>query len=451
MATISREALYEQVWAQPMTKVAASYGVTGTALKKTCKRHRIPTPERGYWARLKHGKTVRQEPLPRLKDASLSKITIAGRSSECVSESVRNARAAALERLATASSAAPDPTAAGPVTPEPLKEPAILAATRRAISKARADAQGFVAIQGPGIVPLRIAPASIDRALSILSRLLMLAESQGYRPRAVDAGLALEINDEAVAFGLEERSQKLPHEPTPADLRRRADYERWGSSRIPWPKYDHVPSGRLALVIHASSFGGLRHSYADRKARALDDLLPEFIIGCVEHAALIKERRAAEGERAHKWRKAEARRVREAAYQSQVRRRMELVDAIHEQLVQRAKLSAVLAHLEGTASEDARGPEAMTAWMRRRLSEIDALISPLFLDISASFAKLSFDDTRADADSGSGAGYRSGPVELQFWSIDMEKEQATSIGALQWAIESGLVPAVDDKDLELPG
>ncbi len=43
MTTISREKLYEKVWSQPLTKVAAGFGVTGTALKKTCARHNIPT------------------------------------------------------------------------------------------------------------------------------------------------------------------------------------------------------------------------------------------------------------------------------------------------------------------------------------------------------------------------------------------------------------------------
>jgi hypothetical protein len=47
-----------------MMKVAAEYGVTGTALKKTCDRHEIPTPERGYWSRLEHGKAVRKNPYP---------------------------------------------------------------------------------------------------------------------------------------------------------------------------------------------------------------------------------------------------------------------------------------------------------------------------------------------------------------------------------------------------
>ena len=68
MKTVSREELYEQVWARPMTKVAADYRVTGTALKKACDRHRIPTPERGYWPKLDNGKRVNKEALPPYSD-----------------------------------------------------------------------------------------------------------------------------------------------------------------------------------------------------------------------------------------------------------------------------------------------------------------------------------------------------------------------------------------------
>ena len=44
MQLLSWEDLYERVWAEPMIKVAAEFGVSGTALKKTCNRHDIPTP-----------------------------------------------------------------------------------------------------------------------------------------------------------------------------------------------------------------------------------------------------------------------------------------------------------------------------------------------------------------------------------------------------------------------
>ena len=48
--SLTRQALYDAVWAEPMSRLAPTYGVTGTGLKKVCDRHDIPTPDRGYWA-----------------------------------------------------------------------------------------------------------------------------------------------------------------------------------------------------------------------------------------------------------------------------------------------------------------------------------------------------------------------------------------------------------------
>jgi hypothetical protein len=59
-----RETLYDQVWSQPVQLVAKSYGVSGVALAKTCRRLQIPVPPRGYWARIRTGHKVRRPPLP---------------------------------------------------------------------------------------------------------------------------------------------------------------------------------------------------------------------------------------------------------------------------------------------------------------------------------------------------------------------------------------------------
>ena len=61
-----------------MTKVAAEYGVTSTALKKTCNLHKIPTPERGYWAKLERHKPVGRASLPKLTDTRLDRVHING-------------------------------------------------------------------------------------------------------------------------------------------------------------------------------------------------------------------------------------------------------------------------------------------------------------------------------------------------------------------------------------
>jgi hypothetical protein len=62
---ISRQALFDRVWAEPLRDVAASFGISGVALAKVCRRYGIPVPWRGYWAKRQAGKRLEVPPLPR--------------------------------------------------------------------------------------------------------------------------------------------------------------------------------------------------------------------------------------------------------------------------------------------------------------------------------------------------------------------------------------------------
>jgi hypothetical protein len=62
MARYDREKLYQQVWSQPVQKVAKEYGMSNVALAKICRKLRVPLPGRGYWAKLAAGKTVALRP-----------------------------------------------------------------------------------------------------------------------------------------------------------------------------------------------------------------------------------------------------------------------------------------------------------------------------------------------------------------------------------------------------
>jgi hypothetical protein len=55
---LTRQELYDLVWAEPVYKVAERYGISGVALAKKCRGASIPLPERGYWNRLQAGKRV---------------------------------------------------------------------------------------------------------------------------------------------------------------------------------------------------------------------------------------------------------------------------------------------------------------------------------------------------------------------------------------------------------
>lgn len=64
---LTREELFERVWATPIMLLAKEWGISGPGLKKTCVRMAVPVPPRGYWAKLKAGKPVRRGKLPTVK------------------------------------------------------------------------------------------------------------------------------------------------------------------------------------------------------------------------------------------------------------------------------------------------------------------------------------------------------------------------------------------------
>ena len=47
---ITRDHLYEQVWAKPMLAVAKDYEVSANYLARVCASLNVPWPPRGYWA-----------------------------------------------------------------------------------------------------------------------------------------------------------------------------------------------------------------------------------------------------------------------------------------------------------------------------------------------------------------------------------------------------------------
>ena len=64
-SVLTREALYQRVWSNPVESVAQQLGISGRGLSKICLRFEIPVPPRGYWAKLAAGKRQPKIPLAR--------------------------------------------------------------------------------------------------------------------------------------------------------------------------------------------------------------------------------------------------------------------------------------------------------------------------------------------------------------------------------------------------
>jgi hypothetical protein len=60
---LTRREMYDLVWLIPTVRVAESFGLSETSLRKICDRYRVPVPPHRYWMQKATGQNVKR---PRL-------------------------------------------------------------------------------------------------------------------------------------------------------------------------------------------------------------------------------------------------------------------------------------------------------------------------------------------------------------------------------------------------
>jgi integrase len=79
LRSFTREALYVLVWSDPTRTVSRRLGISDVGLAKACKRANVPTPDRGYWARVGAGQECEKTPLHPLEPNAAKNINFRGR------------------------------------------------------------------------------------------------------------------------------------------------------------------------------------------------------------------------------------------------------------------------------------------------------------------------------------------------------------------------------------
>lgn len=92
LTDLTRAELFEQVWRQPLSKVAVDLGVSATGLAKICDRTAIPYPTRGHWAKARAGRMPASPTLPPAPEGVDERIVITPGSSTVRRPRVRMGR-----------------------------------------------------------------------------------------------------------------------------------------------------------------------------------------------------------------------------------------------------------------------------------------------------------------------------------------------------------------------
>ncbi|MEQ1760626.1 MAG: hypothetical protein ABL986_20135 [Vicinamibacterales bacterium] len=354
---LTREALYGEVWSEPIVHVATRLGLSGRGLGKLCARHEIPVPPRGWWAKKQHGHRVRQTPLPEIS----VKEQIVFEPRETV-DKPEDPPAIAREKTTEWRIEAPEDLAIS----HPLVKRAA-AAIRKASRESSKNRivrwqdryQAKLVKPGPGHLDIAVSKASVPRASRILQALLAAFERRGFAVRITEKNETfLTVLGEAFQIALVERLKQVTVKHT------------YGTG------VDLEPSGRLMLRI-----GSIYHNagVSDSATRRIENSLNRFVVNLVRRALETKRERAIHAERLERWaiqdeenrlaqqqRDSEAlrrRRLRTAAIRwGRHQRNVDFVEAVERRLQ------------DGAVSPDERGnAERWLAWASARLKAADPI------------------------------------------------------------------------------
>lgn len=398
--TFTREEFYALVWSKPLTHLAKEFVLSDVALHKICKKHDIPHPPLGWWAKKAAGKPVKQTPLPRLKDASLDRVTIVG--GEIRPEP--NPIAAVRENARVLASAI-----------EATDEPPANRIVERTIARLRtakpSDINGLVSIDQPGLIKVRVAPASADRLSLALNRIAAVAEPMGIRLVGTDKFAAFECEGETIGFTVTEGVNREKHVPTEKERAEEAAWRKkrekeWGVDswrlrtdlyRFRLPEWDYHPTGQLTFEFDVSRWSLSRRSFRDAKVQRLENMAAEIAVGIVVAAAAIKEDRIRRQDHARREEEEQNRRERALRAKHVEKRRGDALDKLLEEVGSLDRLRRLVTALRAAQRTETTGRvAAFVAFASARLVAREEALTAAALERRLSDSKLFGEDDDFD-------------------------------------------------------
>lgn len=396
----TRREFYDLVWSRPLTHLAKEFALSDVALHKICKKHEIPNPPLGWWAKKAAGKTVVQAPLPRAKAGTSETITIAAGELRPEPELIATARENA--RLLASSV---DEEAIAPANP-------VVDRTIAQLRKGKpATASGLVTVEGLNVVKTSVAPVSIDRLALALGRVVAAAEALGMKLARGEKSAAFQCDGETIEFSISEVVRREKHVPTQKELaeqetarKRRArrwnNPSSWADDNFSWsslrgPEWDYHPTGLLVFELERSYLlgGSPRRSFKDAKIQRIENMASDIAVGIAVIAAAKKDDRAKREEQARQ--REDERRVRELALRRDhvAERRGKALEEVLEEIAALDRLRRLVANLRGEGKGVPAGRVAeFLALAERRLVSREAALSPDGLEQRFEEHKLFGDD-----------------------------------------------------------
>ena len=289
--TYKRNGLYDQVWSEPMTKLAPKYGLSDNGLRKICKKLNIPLPPIGYWAKLQYGKAASRPSLP---PAKKNEYTVERWIADIpeLDETEKTEVQKIIDLIEGAENLIQ-------VSDKLRNSHPYVKQTQDALKDAGQTEYGILLNWPVKYLDISVSKNQLGRALRIMDAVIKSLEKKDY---PVTMGghqdeTYVTIFGEKIRFGIREPSNQRDRAPTAEE---KSNHERYPSLyRGKWTEF--IPCGRLSLLIKEYP-DGIRKTWSDGKKQDIENCLNDFLIGLIrvaeqKRARTIERERKAEEKR----------------------------------------------------------------------------------------------------------------------------------------------------------
>jgi hypothetical protein len=269
---LTRKELYDQVWSEPVSRLAQRYGFSDVWLARICRKNNIPRPPRGYWAIVQSGGKARKTPLPKGDNSKVIEI-------ETYDHNTKREVALSKERIPTKRLSKKIVIPADQTDPHPLVRSASIT-----LASAQEDENGLIPYQ-KDCLSIQVSRDSLHRALSILDNLIKVLANIGFEILITDE--STQVNIDGISLGItiyEELNKRRRIRAVDHDLE---GYYRFGYCLY---EYKTFPSKRLCFSVFDLGAGSTKgKSWRDSDSRKLEDCLKEFVLSMIRMAARKKK------------------------------------------------------------------------------------------------------------------------------------------------------------------
>lgn len=371
--TVSREELYEQIWQEPMTKVAPKFGLSDVGLAKACKRYNIPRPPVGYWAKKEYGKAPPQTPLPPMTGEMSQPIRFLPEEEKPKPIPLRtNADRVTDEKLKVLIANEERPENQITIPERITRLHSLVSSTKDAFTGVDTDHQGLCSPRWDykGLtLSISVGKQSIPRALRIMDTLVKGLEKRGYKfaheKDRHHETLFVEIQGEKFRLSLREKRKMI--RLTAAE------------SEKTWGRVRYEANGLLELEACPKDWDYSAVRWTETETRRLDDRLNGIVIDllvAVENERLRRQRaREAEVMR----REAEVRRWKQEQEQRDLEKKIAELDSIVDRWANAGRIRAFVTDVYETHRkhnsiiEDGSELGEWLNWALRHADSIDPL------------------------------------------------------------------------------